>query len=286
MKRQPPPGYGDGNMSPYGGGGQRMRGNTGSMNNSHGGGRQDGYSSVEAEQHPGYKSSKAEGQWQWDRESQNVHNQLPAHGFSEGQVGSGARSYYHGQPPDLKMGLESQSNKEAGRIQHRDQDMELGFEDNTLPMSFEGLERKFFDEVTKLAKEQGDAEVAENARHREKIIEINTRYQDKLSALRAQQANRQEELLRKESQARLSQYQQASMNHYRNTGLQDARGYSGAAATGPISGGETPRAYASSQYESHRERPQFSGGGRAKGNEVRIPYPEGRVYNNAGARHY
>ena len=120
----------------------------------------------------------------------------------------------------------------------------------------------------------------------QKIIEINTRYQDKLSALRAQQANRQEELLRKESQARLSQYQQASMNHYRNTGLQDARGYSGAAATGPISAGETPWAYASSQYESHRERPQFSGGGRAKGNEVRIPYPEGRVYNNAGARHY
>ena len=120
----------------------------------------------------------------------------------------------------------------------------------------------------------------------QKIIEINNRYQDKLSALRAQQANRQEELLRKESQARLSQYQQASMNHYRNTGLQDARGYSGAAATGPIIAGETPRAYASSQYESHRERPQFSGGGRAKGNEVRIPYPEGRVYNNAGARHY
>jgi hypothetical protein len=45
--------------------------------------------------------------------------------------------------------------------------MELGFEDKSLPMSFEGLERKFFDEVTKLAKEQGDAEVAENARHRE-----------------------------------------------------------------------------------------------------------------------
>ena len=61
MKRQPPPAYGDGNMNPYGGGGQRMRGNTGAMSNSYGGGRQDGYSSVEAEQHPGYKSSKAEG---------------------------------------------------------------------------------------------------------------------------------------------------------------------------------------------------------------------------------
>ncbi|XP_061986620.1 uncharacterized protein LOC133705437 [Populus nigra] len=287
MKRQPPPAYGDGNMNPHGGGGQRMRGNTGAMSNSYGGGgRQDGYSSVEAEQHPGYRSSKAEGQWQWDRDSQNVHNQLPTHGFSEGQVGSGARSYYHGQPPDPKMGLESQSNKEAGGTQPHDQDMELGFEDKPLPMSFEGLERKFFDEVTKLAKEQGDAEVAENARHREKIIEINTRYQEKLSALRAQQANRREEFLRKESQARLSQYQQASMSHNPNTGLQDARGYSGAAATGPISAGETHRAYASSQFESYRGRPQYGGGGRAQGNEGRIPYPEGRVYNNAGARHY
>ncbi|XP_052310907.1 uncharacterized protein LOC18101294 isoform X3 [Populus trichocarpa] len=274
-------------MNPYGGSGQRMRGNAGAMSNSYGGGgRQDGYSSVEAEQHPGYKSSIAEGQWQWDRDSQNVHNQLPTHTFSEGQVGSGARSYYHGQPPDPKMGLESQSNKEAGGTQPHDQDMELGFEDKSLPMSFEGLERKFFDEVTKLAKEQGDAEVAENARHREKIIEINTRYQEKLSALRAQQTNRREEFLRKESQARLSQYQQASRSHYPNTGLQDARGYSGAAATGPISAGETHRAYASSQFESYRGRPQYGGGGRAQGNEGRIPYPEGRVYNNAGARHY
>jgi len=118
------------------------------------------------------------------------------------------------------------------------------------------------------------------------IIEINTRYQDKLSALRAQQANRREEFLRKESQARLSQYQQASMSHYPNTGLPDARGYSGAAATGPISAGETHRAYASSQFESYQGRPQYGGGGRAQGNEGRIPYPEGRVYNNAGARHY
>ena len=85
-ERQPQPAYGDGNMNPYGGSGQRMRGNAGAMSNSYGGGgRQDGYSSVEAEQHPGYKSSIAEGQWQWDRDSQNVHNQLPTHGFSEGE---------------------------------------------------------------------------------------------------------------------------------------------------------------------------------------------------------
>jgi hypothetical protein len=84
-----------------------------------------------------------------------------------GQGGNGARSYYHGPPPDPKSGLENQSNKEASRIQPHEQDMELGFEDNSLPMSFEGLERKFFDEVMKLAKEQSDAEDVENARHRE-----------------------------------------------------------------------------------------------------------------------
>ncbi|CAK7325162.1 unnamed protein product [Dovyalis caffra] len=291
MKRQQPAAYGDGNMNPYGGGsGQRTRGNSGAMSNSYGGGggggRQDGYSSVEAEQHPGYKSSKAEGQWQWDRESQNVRNQLPPHGFGEGQGGNGTRSYYHGQPPDPKVGLENQSNKEASRTQPHEQDMELGFEDSTLPMSFEGLERKFFDEVMKLAKEQSDLEDAENARHREKISEINTRYQEKLSAVRVQQANRREEFLRKESQARLSQYQQASMSHYPNTGLQDTRGYSGAAAAGAGISGETHRGYASSQFESYRERTQYSGGGRAQGNEGRVPYPEGRVYNNSGARYY
>ncbi|KAJ6900900.1 hypothetical protein NC652_026866 [Populus alba x Populus x berolinensis] len=318
MKRQPPPAYGDGSMNPYGGGGgQRMRGNTGTMSNSYGGGgRQEGYSNVEAEQHPGYKSSKAEGQWQWERESRNVHNPLPPHGFSEGsefewkmkgrcefldntginvkllevsnygQGGNGARSYYHGPPHDPKSGLENQSNKEASRIQPHEQDMELGFEDNSLPMSFEGLERKFLDEVMKLAKEQSDAEDVENARHREKIIEINTRYQEKLSALRVQQANRREEFLHKESQARLSQYQQSSMGHYPNTGLQDTRGYSVAAAAGSTGGGETHRGYASSQFESNRERPQYGVGGRAQGNEGRVPYPEGRVYNNAGTRYY
>ena len=84
-----------------------------------------------------------------------------------GQGGNGARSYYHEPPPDPKNGLENQSNKEASRTQSHEQDMELGFEDNSLPMSFEGLERKFFDEVMKLAKEQSDAEDVENARHRE-----------------------------------------------------------------------------------------------------------------------
>ncbi|CAK7325165.1 unnamed protein product [Dovyalis caffra] len=125
-----------------------------------------------------------------------------------GQGGNGASSYYHRQPPDPKVGLENQSNKEASRTQPHEQDMEFGFKDSTLPMSFESLERKFSDEVMKLAKEQSDSEDAENARHRE----------EELSAL-LQQANKREEFLRKESQARLSQYQQASMSHYPSSGF-------------------------------------------------------------------
>ncbi|KAJ6983598.1 hypothetical protein NC653_026422 [Populus alba x Populus x berolinensis] len=162
MKRQPPPAYGDGSMNPYGGGGgQRMRGNTGTMSNSYGGGgRQEGYSNVEAEQHPGLDIGL-------------VALKLLRFRIRKWRLifvcqgGNGARSYYHGPPHDPKSGLENQSNKEASRIQPHEQDMELGFEDNSLPISFEGLERKFLDEVMKLAKEQSDAEDVEKARHRE-----------------------------------------------------------------------------------------------------------------------
>ena len=58
----------------------------------------------------------------------------------------------------------------------------------------------------------------------QKIIELNTKYQEKILALHSQQAARREEFLRKESQARLNQYQQAGMNHYPNTGIRDTHG--------------------------------------------------------------
>ncbi|GKV35059.1 hypothetical protein SLEP1_g43376 [Rubroshorea leprosula] len=45
----------------------------------------------------------------------------------------------------------------------------------------------------KLAKEQNDAEDAENARHRKKINAINAQYQGQLAALRAQHANGRDE---------------------------------------------------------------------------------------------
>lgn len=48
--------------------------------------------------------------------------------------------------------------------------MEIGYEDNPLLQTFEGLDKKFLNEIMKLVKEQTDAEDAENVRHREVSI--------------------------------------------------------------------------------------------------------------------
>lgn len=64
------------------------------------------------------------------------------------------------------MVLQNQSNNDA-RSQAHEEDMDVGYEGNHLSQTFEGLEQKFLDDIMKLAKEQNDAEDAENARHRE-----------------------------------------------------------------------------------------------------------------------
>lgn len=51
--------------------------------------------------------------------------------------------------------------------------MDVGFEDKPLSQTFEGLEQKFLDDIMKLAKDQSDAEDAENARHKEVCMIIN-----------------------------------------------------------------------------------------------------------------
>lgn len=48
---------------------------------------------------------------------------------------------------------------------------------------------------------------------------------------------------------------------------------------------EAHQDFATSQLESYRELPQVLGSGRTQGSEVRVPYPSGRVYDNA-ARYY
>ncbi|KAK3005277.1 hypothetical protein RJ639_017545 [Escallonia herrerae] len=83
-----------------------------------------------------------------------------------GHVGDASRSYYQGQRSDPSLPLEKQGNIDP-RSQSREGDMEVGYENNLLSEAFEGLEQRFLDDIMKLAKEQTDAEDAENARHRE-----------------------------------------------------------------------------------------------------------------------
>lgn len=108
--------------------------------------------------------------------------------FSEGctycGVGQGgdALSFYQGQRPDAKLGLEKQSNNDP-RSQPHEEDMDIGYEDNPLSHTFEGIEKKFHDDLLKLAKEQTDAEDVENARHREVSMLFSVRL-DTLSVLK------------------------------------------------------------------------------------------------------
>lgn len=89
-------------------------------------------------------------------------------------LGSDAsRSLIQGQRPD--------SNEKLGgknpRARVQDDDMELGYEDNVLPETFEGLEQRFIQDIMKLTKEHQDAEDTENARHREVSSTVNLRKQ-------------------------------------------------------------------------------------------------------------
>lgn len=85
-----------------------------------------------------------------------------------GQGTDGSRTYFQGQRSDPKLSLEKQ-NADLRSGPH-DQNMEIGYEQNLLSQTLEGLEKKFLDDITKLAKEQNDAEDAENIRHREVSI--------------------------------------------------------------------------------------------------------------------
>ncbi|XP_077225834.1 ubiquitin carboxyl-terminal hydrolase isoform X2 [Tasmannia lanceolata] len=221
-----------------------------------------------------YITSKAEGQWQWDRDGPKGSNPLSSHLYKEGQK------------VDSRSGLEKKQAKEDPRAQSQEQDMEIGYEENPMAQTFEGLEKKFLDEIMKLTKEQQEAEDAEVSRHREKISEINGQYQEKLMSIRARQISQRDEFLRRESQVRQHQYQQAGLSHYQNsTGPSDPHGYGVSAVSSAGALEEAHRAYAASQFDSYRERSQFLARGRNHGLESRGPYPGGRAYES-GARYY
>lgn len=67
---------------------------------------------------------------------------------------------------DSNSDFGNHANTEIGQQAH-EVDMEIGYEDNPFHLNFEGLEKRFQEEILKLIKEQIDAENAENARHRE-----------------------------------------------------------------------------------------------------------------------
>ncbi|XWS73788.1 hypothetical protein CRYUN_Cryun02cG0159500 [Craigia yunnanensis] len=236
-----------------------------------------------------YGTPKSDGQWSWERDGSKVSNPMAAKMFNEGQGTDGSRTYFQGQRPDPKLSSEKQN--ADSRSRPHDENMEVGYEQNLLSQTLEGLERKFLDDIMKLAKEQNDAEDAETIRHRERIIAVNTQYQEQLAALRSRHASRRDEFLRKESLVRQQQYQQAMMDHYPHSSTApgdtmstgNPHGYSGGA--GSAAAGDGHRGYNSDNFDSYRERTRFLGGARDQGFEPRGSYPGGRVYDT-GSRYY
>lgn len=268
---------------------QRMQHGSG-MN--HFAGRED---SLPSDDESPYVSSKVEAQWQWDRDGAKGPNPLSSQHYNKGEGGDASRLFYPGQRTDSKLGFDKQASKDP-RSQPHEQDMDIGYEDNPLQPTFEGLMQKFHEEIMKLNKEQYEAEDTENARHREKLGEINIQYQEKLTALRVQHASRRDDFLLRESKTRQNQYQQAGMSQYQNpTGPSESHGYGGAATAAAVAAAEaadTRRTFAveaadarrtlgAGQYDSYRERAQYLEGARNQGFESRGPYPGGRSYNSA-----
>ncbi|CAO2829729.1 unnamed protein product [Amaranthus hypochondriacus] len=235
-------------------------------------GRPDSFPAEEGRQ---YTPTNAEAQWQWDRDAQQMSPQL----YSDGHGGNAGRSSYPNQMPDTKM---SSNLEQRVHAQPQAPDMEVGYEDNAAQETFKILDQKFHNDIMTLIKEQDDAEDAENVRHREKIIEINTQYQEKLSALRAKQSARREELLQRESQARLQQYQIACRSPYRNNVGRNVmnQGHHGYGAPDMIPNEPLGQYDGANQFDSYRQHHESFGRGRMQAAaDTRIPTPGGRVYN-------
>ncbi|KAK8582183.1 hypothetical protein V6N12_072375 [Hibiscus sabdariffa] len=231
-----------------------------------------------------YQTPKSDSQWRWERDGSKGSNPMTPKMFNEGQGTDGSRTYFQGQRPDPNLSLEKQNAEHRSRP--HDENMEVGYEQNLLPPTLEGLEKKFHEDIMKLAKEQNDAEDAENTRHREKINAINTQYQEQLTALRTRHSSRRDEFLRKESLVRQQQYQQAMMDYYPHSSMAPAdtmpacnnpHGYGSVAGSAAV--GDGHRGYNSDNFESYRERSRFLGGARDQGFEPRGSYQGGRAYD-------
>ena len=76
-------------------------------------------------------------------------------------------------------------------------------------------------------------------------MDINSKYQENLSSLRARQAKRREEFLLKESQARLHQHQQA--------GLSQQLANTHPRPHGRVAAAQAHQGYPPGQFDSYRE---------------------------------
>lgn len=148
----------------------------------------------------------------------------------------------------------------------------------------------------------------------QRLIEINTQYQQQLSLVRTKQAAQRQEFLQKESDTRRYQYQRPGVQEYPNnltTGdfhqYGRASGMSASAAAGGVAhqynppelsidatlpygsiGGEAARGYTDphTQIESsYKEQGSYRRSMKAPDATSRVPFPEGRVYNT-GSRHH
>ncbi|XP_047332163.1 uncharacterized protein LOC124935782 isoform X2 [Impatiens glandulifera] len=160
-----------------------------------------------------YGASKAEGQWRWQRDESKGSSPMSPHMFNEGQVGEASRPYFQGQRLDSKIVTKKEANTDPRSNRH-EEDMDVGCEDKHVLQTFEGLEKRFFEDIMKLSKEQTDAEDAESARHKERKDAINLQYEEQLVALRARHSARRDDFFRRESLAREQQYQQSVVDQY------------------------------------------------------------------------
>lgn len=88
--------------------------------------------------------------------------------YDAAQGNNGIQSYIPDEPTDAKVDQQNQTNGEMDEA--REEDMEIGYEESPPTPTYEGLERRFVDEIIKLVRERSDKEDAELARHNEVSI--------------------------------------------------------------------------------------------------------------------
>lgn len=211
---------------------------------------------------------------------------LPTIAYNEAQGNNGIQRYIPDESIDTKVNWQNQANQEMDEA--REEDMEIGYDESPPTPTYEGLEQRFIDEIMKLVKDRSDKEDAEFARHNERIVEINTDFQEKLSSLRALQETRREEFLRKEAQARLNQDQHGKRNRYPDIKVEDANGYL-CPSTTFIAREVTSssRFHGVTEYNKYVGDPKecltttSNGMQTTQRNEKRVPLPPGRVYKNS-----